>query len=108
MKTRFLILGIIGIISAMSIILHTELFGENTTYGQCLITSSDDRGFTSSLDKVVTEKQCKQSCAWTDNIDSNEDRKVACKFQTISGYGWVTSPQEFEYLVDKLSLNPIQ
>ena len=108
MKTRLLIIGIIGIVTVLAVILHTELLGENATYGDCLVTTVGDSGFSSSEDKSTSENQCKQSCVWAGKVESNEKRNVSCKFQTFSGYGWVTSPEEFEYMVDKLSLNPLE
>ena len=100
-------IGIMGIVSVLAVIFHTELFGENATYGGCLVTSSSENRFSSSEDKSTSEYQCKQSCAWAGNTESNEKQNVSCKFQTISGYGWIASPEEFGYMVDKLSLNPL-
>jgi len=37
MKTWLLIIGIMGIVSVLAVIFHTELFGENATYGYCLV-----------------------------------------------------------------------
>ena len=107
MKTRILIIMIIVSIVILAVILHTELFGEHATYGECLVTASSEKGFSSSLEKSTSENQCKQSCAWTGNIKHDEKQKVSCRFQTISGYGWVESPEKFEKVVDKLSLNPL-
>jgi hypothetical protein len=107
MKTRLLIIGIIGVVAVLAAILHTELLGENATYGDCLVISSSERGFSSSAGQS-SEIQCKQSCAQVGNSDVNEKRNVSCKFQTISGYGWVASPEEFGYMIDKLSLNPLE
>ena len=108
MHTRILIIiGIIGIVSILTTILHTETLGENATYGECLITVSSINGFMSSAGMSQSEYQCKEDCLWQGNTDSNEKQNISCKFQTISGYGWVATPEEFEYMIDKLSLNPI-
>ncbi len=107
LKTRLAIIGILGLVVILAVILHTELFGENATFGECLVTASSERGFSSSLEKSTSENQCKQSCAWSGNVESDEKENVSCKFQTVSGYGWIASPEEFEYMIDKLSLNPL-
>lgn len=107
MKIRLLMIGIVGIVSVLAVIFHTELFGENAMYGDCLVTSSSESRFSSSEERSILEYQCKQSCAWAGNTESNEKQNVSCKFQTISGYGWIASPEEFGYMVDKLSLNPL-
>ena len=108
MKTRLLIIGIVGIIVILAVILHTELLGENATYGQCLVTASGNNQFSSSVEESTSEHQCKQSYVWTANVKSTEKQNVSCRFQTISGYGWVASPEEFEHIVivDKFPLNP--
>ena len=107
MKIRLFIIGIVVLVIVLAVILNTELLGENVTFGECLVTASGDRGFSSSTEKSTSENQCKQSCAWTENIESDEKLNVSCKFQTISGYGWIASSAEFEYMIDKLSLNPL-
>ena len=107
MKTRLLIIGIIGVVTVLAFILHTELLGENATYGDCLVTTVGDSGFSSSAEKSTSESQCKKSCVWAGNNESNEKQNVSCKFQIISGYGWVASPEEFGHIIDKLSLNPL-
>jgi hypothetical protein len=105
MRTRLLILAIIGIVGILAVIFHTELLGENATYGQCIISAFGNNGGHSSKSSIY-ENQCKQSCVSSGNSEVNKNRNVSCKFETISGYGWVTSPKEFEYMIDKLSLNP--
>ena len=42
------------------------------------------------------------------NAKSTEKQNVSCRFQTISGYGWIASPEEFEHIViaDTFPLNP--
>ena len=107
MKTRLLVIaGITGIIMITVTVLHTELLGEGATFGQCVISASGNSGGYSS-DSSIYENQCKQSCAHAGSLEKNEIRNVSCKFQTMSGYGWVSSPEEFEYMIDKLSLNPL-
>ena len=109
MSARILIItGIIGIVSILATILHTEALGENAAYGECLITASGVSGFMSSTSWSQSEYQCKEDCLWQGNAESNEEQNVSCKFQTMSGYGWVASPDEFEYMIDKLSLNPVR
>jgi len=108
MRTRILIiLGIIGIVAILTIILHTELLGGDATYGQCIISTSGIDGGYSSSDSSVSENQCKEYCVLAGSSESNEIRNVSCKFQTIFGYEWVSSPEEFEDMIDKLSLNPL-
>jgi len=108
MKTRLLIIGIIGIIAALAVILHTELLGEDATFGQCIISASGNNGGYSSSDSSFTENQCKQNCARAGNIEANEIRDVSCKFQTISGYEWISDPEEFDDMIDKLTLDSLQ
>ena len=109
MKTMILIIvGMVGTVSILATILHTETLGENATYGECLITVSSINGFMSSAGMSQSEYQCKEDCLWQGNTDSNEKQNISCKFQTISGYGWVATPEEFEYMIDKLSLNPVR
>ena len=107
MKTRLLIIGIVVTVSVLAVIFHTELLGENATYGECFVTIASNNRFSSSEERSILEYQCKQSCVWAGNNESNEKQNVSCKFQTISGYGWVASPEEFGDMVDKLSLNPL-
>ena len=107
MKIRLFIIGIVVLVIVLAVILNTELLGENVTFGECLVTAFSDRGFSSSTEKSISENQCKQSCSHTGNAQVNEQRNVSCKFQTISGYGWIASSAEFEYMIDKLSLNPL-
>ncbi len=101
------VIGIVGIVSILATILHTEALGENATYGECLITASGASGFMSSASGSQSEYQCKEDCLWQGNAESNEKQNISCKFQTISGYGWIATPDEFEYMIDKLSLNPV-
>lgn len=101
-----IIIGILGIVAILKIILHTELLGEMATFGQCVISASGNDGGYSS-ESSIYENQCMQSCVDAGSIEENEIRTVSCKFQTISGYEWTSSPEEFEYVIDKLSLNPI-
>jgi len=110
MKTGFLtpfVIGIIGITTILIVILHIELLGEDATFGECIISASgNDGGYLSK--SSLYENQCKQSCANAGSIEENEIRTVSCKFQTISGYGWITSPEEFDYMIDKLILDSLQ
>ncbi|WP_420545504.1 hypothetical protein [Nitrosopumilus sp.] len=108
MKTRLLVIIIIVSIVILAVILHTELLGEHATYGECLITASSINGFMSSAGKSQSEYQCKEDCLWQGNAESNEKQNVSCKFQTISGYRWIASPEEFEYMIDNLSLSQVR
>ena len=101
MKTNFLIIiGITSAIVILAMILHTELLGEHMTYGECIITASSSMdGFSSSVDKSTSENQCKQSCTWTGDSYSSQKQNVSCKFQTVSGYGWIISADELEYMM---------
>ena len=111
MKTRLLITGIISAFIILAIILHTELLGEHATYGECIVTASYSHGgFNSSVDRSTSENQCKQSCAWTGSSNQkHDDTNVSCKFQTVSGYGWIESAEEFEDLIVDypVSRNPL-
>ena len=107
MKIRVLIITIIITVAILAIILHTELLGDHATYGQCLVTSSSTSGFSSSSEKSISESQCKQNCVWSENMKSNESQKVSCKFQTISGYGWVASPDDFGHVEDTHVFSPL-
>ena len=64
--------------------------------------------FSSSVEESASEHQCKQSCVWMANAKSTEKQNVSCRFQTISGYGWIASPEEFEHMIiaDTFPLNP--
>ena len=106
-KARILLILTISIVVILVFVLNTELLGENATYGECLVTIASNNRFSSSEDKSISESQCKKSCVWAGNNESNEKQNVSCKFQTISGYGWVASPEEFRHIIDKLSLNPL-
>ena len=106
MKVRILIIMAIVSITILAVILHTELLGEHATYGECLITASSVNGFMSSAGRSQSEYQCKEDCVWQGNAKTNEKQNVSCKFQTMSGYGWVASPEEFEGMVDKRLFSP--
>ena len=101
-----IVIGIIGIVSILAAILHTEALGENATYGECIITASGASGFMSSASGSQSEYQCKEDCVWQGNAESDEKQNISCKFQTISGYGWVASPKEFEYMADTRVFSP--
>ena len=109
MKTSLLITGIISAVIVLAVILHTELLGEHATYGECIVTAYLYEGFSTSVDKSTSENQCKHSCAWAGNPHSSEKQNVSCKFQTVSGYGWIVSAEEFEDLIvdSPVSKNPL-
>ena len=99
MKSNLLITGIISTVIILAVILHTELLGEYATYGECIVTASYSQGgFSTSVDKSTSEHQCKQSCAWMGN-NNQKHNDVSCKFQTVFGYGWIASAEEFEDLI---------
>ncbi len=109
MNTILLLVGIASIVFTFAMILHTELMGEHMTYGECIITASySHEGFVSSADKLTSENQCKHSCAWAGNSHSGEKQNVSCRFQTVSGYGWIASAEEFEDLIADTQHQKIQ
>lgn len=73
---------------------------------ECVISTSEQRSFVSSSNSVI-ENQCKEKCVLNAILGKNEDRDVFCKFQTLSGYGWSKTPEEFEEMMNKASLNPL-
>jgi len=107
MKTRSLIIiGIVITITLLTVILNTEILGDGATFGECTISTSEQRSFVSSGSSMI-ENQCKEDCVLNSILGKNDDRDVFCKFQTLSGYGWSKTPEEFEEIMNKASLNPL-
>jgi hypothetical protein len=108
MKTRYKITFIASVIviTMLTVILNTEILGDDATFGECIISTSEQRSSVSSGSSMI-ENQCKEECVLNALLGKNEDRDVFCKFHTLSGYGWSKAPEEFEEIMDKASLNPL-
>jgi len=84
--TQLTLIGTVIIITLFTVILNTEILGDDATFGKCVISTSEQRSFVSSSNSVI-ENQCKEECVLNTILGKNEDRDVFCKFQTLSEYG---------------------